>query len=146
MFTFYSRIIVGYDASELSKKALEMAKKLAEQDERIEIHVLSVIKSIHSNSTGELKGLNEQIIKQKQLKAEELLAAVKVSLDVMKNPTQTVLLFGHPAETILEYSRDRSADLIIVGSRGLSTFKEIILGSVSHNIVQHAHCPVLVAK
>ncbi|WNF38677.1 universal stress protein [Bacillaceae bacterium IKA-2] len=144
MFSFYSRIVVAYDASELSKKALEMAKQLAEQDKRIEIHILSVIKD--KNAGDEFGVPYEKVREQQQKKVQELLAEVKESLSDMENPTEIVLLKGHPAEMILDYAKNRNADLIIIGSRGLSTFKEIFLGSVSHNIVQHSHCPVLVAK
>lgn len=63
---------------------------------------------------------------------------VKESLKAMSNPTQIVVLKGHPAEMILEYAKNRNADLIVVGSRGLSTFKELILGSISHNVVQQS--------
>ncbi|WP_256711219.1 universal stress protein [Paenibacillus sp. FSL H7-0331] len=39
-----------------------------------------------------------------------------------------------------------NADLIVIGSRGLNAISEFILGSVSHNVVQHAKIPVLVVK
>lgn len=144
MFSFYSRIVVAYDSSDLSKKALEMAKKLAEQDKKIEIHIVSVIRA--KNADDEFGVPYEKIREQQQNKVKEMLAEVKESLDEMTNPTEIILLKGHPTEMILEYAKNRNADLIVIGSRGLSTFKEIFLGSVSHNVVQHAHCPVLVAK
>lgn len=144
MFTFYSRIIVAYDASDLGKKALEMAKQLAKQDEKIELHVLSVVNP--KNAGAEFGIPYEHIREEQQKKVQGMLAEVKDSLNELPNQTEIVMLKGHPAEMILEYARNRNADLIVIGSRGLSTFKEIVLGSVSHNVVQHATCPVLVAK
>jgi nucleotide-binding universal stress UspA family protein len=58
----------------------------------------------------------------------------------------TELLEGSPAEAILELARNRDADLIVVGSRGLGTVKGALLGSVSSTIVHHAGRPVLVAR
>ena len=52
--------------------------------------------------------------------------------------------YGHPAQVLVEQSAD--ADLLVVGSRGHSTFKGMLLGSVSMHCVTHAHCPVLVVR
>ena len=47
--------------------------------------------------------------------------------------------YGHPAQVLVEQSAD--ADLLVVGSRGHSTVKGMLLGSVSMHCVTHAHCP-----
>ena len=43
--------------------------------------------------------------------------------------------------TILEGAKQANAGLIVIGARGLSTFKSVLLGSVSHGVAQHAHIP-----
>jgi Universal stress protein UspA and related nucleotide-binding proteins len=53
---------------------------------------------------------------------------------------------GHPAECILRLAEEEKADLIVIGSRGLSAFKSFLLGSVSDRVVHHAACPVMVVK
>jgi nucleotide-binding universal stress UspA family protein len=51
---------------------------------------------------------------------------------------------GPVSETICDYAAHNDADLIVVGARGLGAARRILLGSISQQVVQHAHCPVLV--
>ena len=53
---------------------------------------------------------------------------------------------GIPTSAILEYAEENKADMIIVGSRGLSMVKGALLGSVSQHLVEYASCPVMVVK
>ena len=54
-----------------------------------------------------------------------------------------VTLDGTP-RAILDIASQYEAELIVLGARGLSTLKSIMLGSVSHGVAQHAHLPVLI--
>ena len=53
---------------------------------------------------------------------------------------------GDPASVILEASSAGKYDLIIMGSRGIGKFKELVLGSVSSKVVHHSSCPVMIIK
>jgi len=53
-----------------------------------------------------------------------------------------LLVEGPPAGALLDAAR--SADLLVVGSRGLGGFRSLLLGSISHQVVQHAPCPVVI--
>lgn len=59
---------------------------------------------------------------------------------------EAVNIEGDPATAIMDYAGKAGADLIVTGSRGLSTVKRIFLGSVSSRIVHEAKIPVLVVK
>ena len=58
----------------------------------------------------------------------------------------TVLIEGDPASKIIGYSEMEKFDIIIIGSRGMGQFKEMILGSVSNKVIHHAKCSVMVVR
>ncbi len=51
--------------------------------------------------------------------------------------------YGHPAQAIVQQAESHQADLIVMVTRGLSDFKDLLLGSVSHRVTQLAQCSVL---
>ena len=53
---------------------------------------------------------------------------------------------GDPAETVLDIAEEEESDLIVMGSRGFGTFRRLLMGSVSSQVLAQAHCPVLVVK
>lgn len=57
-----------------------------------------------------------------------------------------VLVEGHPAEEIIQAAQRTHADLVILGSRGMTGLKGAFLGSVSRKVARHAPCSVLVVK
>ena len=59
---------------------------------------------------------------------------------------KTRLVIGHPAEEIAKVANEEGFDLLVVGSRGLSTVKAFLLGSVSEKLSRLAKCPVLIVK
>jgi nucleotide-binding universal stress UspA family protein len=71
--------------------------------------------------------------------AREQLAADGVDAEV-------VVATGHPAATIVQAAEDGGYDLVVVGSRGLSGVRRMLMGSVSSYVVTHAHGDVLVVR
>jgi nucleotide-binding universal stress UspA family protein len=61
---------------------------------------------------------------------------------------KTELINGHrPVDyVILEYAEEKNIDLIVVGTRGRSGFKRLLLGSIASSVVSYALCPVMIVK
>ena len=53
---------------------------------------------------------------------------------------------GHPAREICAYANEQGHDMVVMGTRGRSEVKELVLGSVSQAVLHHAPCPVLVVR
>ena len=51
-----------------------------------------------------------------------------------------------PAQLILDSAENLSADLVVVGVRGRSRLSEVVLGSVSHRVLLHGSCPILIVR
>jgi nucleotide-binding universal stress UspA family protein len=75
------------------------------------------------------------------LESAELKAAKKTWADV-----RAKLLRGRPAEAIAQSAKREQADLLVMGSRGVTEFQPMLLGSVSRKVLQLASCPVLLVK
>ena len=59
-------------------------------------------------------------------------------------PIEFTVVGGNPAATMIEMSND--VDLVVLGNRGHGGFAGLLIGSVSENVVTHAHCPVVVIR
>lgn len=81
----------------------------------------------------------EQVLNDIQNKAKE--KSVTVRSEILTTP-QT----NNIASSIIEFAENEEVDLIVVGTRGASGVKRMLLGSVASAVVTFAHCPVLVVK
>ena len=137
-----SRIVVGIDASEHAIRALEWAlNQAALQGADVEM-----VCAIQAPDTAALPDLTSRFDdRELRTAAEHVLATAleKASAGRESPPrvTRTVTV-GAPAPVLCRAAE--GADLIVVGARGLGGFKGLLVGSVSHQVVSHAPCPVVV--
>ncbi|MCU6796338.1 universal stress protein [Paenibacillus sp. WQ 127069] len=142
----FNKIIVAYDGSETAKialnKAIEMKSVFADSELEV-VHVFQVSNLVLNDAV-----ITGPAVVQTELyqAANELVDEAKLLISNLDKTSATLLDGGAPARVILDYAEANHADLIIVGSRGFGTFKEILLGSVSSEILHHAKIPVLVVK
>lgn len=140
----FTKILVPVDGSDNSYKALEAALVLSEKlgSNISVVNVMEQVPITHIESEKLLSELLEAYKKENQgilLKCSEI--ANQKGLTI-----KTFLLQGNPASVILDYNKKEKFDLVIMGSRGLGKFKELILGSVSSKIVHHSPGAVLLIR
>lgn len=138
-----SRILVAYDNSELSRKALETAVRIAGQDPGTAIHIVCVLEPVNISGFGvEVAGL----LQSRRENAEKMMEEIRQSLQSVPNAVTVHIEDGAPGERIVHTAAEQQCDLIVMGSRGLTGIKEFFLGSVSHYVAQRSACPVLIVK
>lgn len=145
MLSICSKIVVPYDHSPLSKKALETAIKIANVDHSIQLDLVTVLDirlpSSYFAAVNAAEAFNVQ-----RVEAREKLYIARKELQTIPNKLSAYLLEGNPADMIVDFVKSHNADLVVMGSRGLSGFQELFLGSVSHQVVQKSPCPVFIIK
>jgi nucleotide-binding universal stress UspA family protein len=136
-------IIVGVDGSGHSQRALEWAMK-----EAAIRHVPLTVLTVHEAIAGWYGGVASYADDPaRTLEAREAAQAetdkVLAGLDGPHPDTVTVTaVHGFPVTELISAGQD--ADMIVLGSRGAGGFARLVMGSVSSQVVQHAHCPVLI--
>jgi len=137
-------ITVGVDGSHGAHWALEWAMQEA-ATRHAPLTVITVHQVAASGWTGNPIILleDEPALEKVRRAAEEAVAKAAAQLGESQPASVTVrAVNGFPAQELIEASRD--ADLLVVGSRGLGGFARLLLGSISDQVMHHAHCPVVV--
>lgn len=150
----FSKILVGIDGSEYSRNAVNYALDLASKYDS-DLFLLAIVPSkVHHGDSSGVFGMVapsyfQEYKKEAEKWFEEIIAYInnnttidtktKVKSEVITTPFST-------AASILNYAEERDVELIVVGTRGNSGLKKMLLGSVATDVVTYAYCPVLVIK
>jgi len=135
----FKTILLGYDGSEGSRKAVDMAAELART---CQASIIVVSAFHHMPRVAQPKSDDFKEIHEARALADDLVK----ELGQMGISAETDVLEGPPADALLNAAQAHAADIIVVGSRGFGQFKGLLLGSTSDRVVQHATIPVLVAR
>ncbi len=138
---FPTKILLATDGSEDAALATKAAIDLSNQS-GAELHVVHVGRSSLRLSPTEYQAAAREKIGELAKAVEEAGGDV-TETHVRIDDSQTA---GNEAEHITGLAEELGADLIVIGSRGLSGMKRLVMGSVSESVVRHAHCPVLVMR
>jgi len=139
------RILVPTDFSTYAENALKAAAQIAKKNnsELFLLHMLE-LPSQMSDTITEGNSIPEVMFFIE--KAREMLESIKERLYLNGIIVNESVLFESAFKGIIEFSKKNDIDLIIMGSRGLSGFEEILIGSNTEKVVRHSEIPVLVIK
>jgi nucleotide-binding universal stress UspA family protein len=153
----FSRVLVAIDGSASSIHAIDYAISIAikNSSELFVLYVIDAYGYFHLSSSiilaptfGSEKYLEEKNEAEKLMNKikEEFKIKVKDNTKFKELKTEVVEGVKSVAATIIEYAESEDVNLIIIGSRGKTKFKRLLLGSVSSNVLKNAHCTVLVIR
>lgn len=139
------KILLAYDGSEYALRAAKFTVDL--QKSIPDAHCTIITVASFTKDEAEFLGVSEVEFDNALLvNADSIMhGAVELFKDAGLT-VEKVGLQGDIAANIAKYAGEHGFDLIVMGTRGLSNLKEMLLGSVSNKIIRMAHCPVTVVK
>jgi nucleotide-binding universal stress UspA family protein len=147
------KILVAVDGSKPSLDASEEAISLAAkyEAELIVVHVVSPdvrYGYLEDVITPGLPASLKEVVVLAMEKGQKYLDEVKQNASENKVEVRTEVLIGATSvvKEIVEYAEEHKIDLIVIGTRGISGIKRMLLGSTASGVLSYAHCPVLIVK
>jgi nucleotide-binding universal stress UspA family protein len=139
----FKTIVVGFDGSDGSRKALRAAIQLAREqgaavwtvgvEEKLPRYVATI------DEYEEEREVANDYFRRLNAEAAELARAAGVALESIVRP-------GHPAKVLVEAAQELHADLVVVGHTGHSDLWGTFLGTNADKVVRHAPCSVMVVR
>ena len=140
----FARILVGFDGSAHSRRAVQVAGEIAGKFQST-LTIAIVRPPARGESDTRLEAL-VPITPDGRTLASMLDEMRDMALARGARVVEPVVLHGEVLESLLDYLSRNPQDLVVVGSRGLTPGRRFLVGSVSSGLVNSAHCPVLVVR
>jgi nucleotide-binding universal stress UspA family protein len=156
----FSKILVAIDGSEPSMEAAEYAIAVAKRYDATTTIIHIIPQEIRYDYSEEAATSNTNssvlggIVESHRQNAEEWFKKIREKSKEEKNnngnniklDTDVIVATKSIAAEIVDYAENYGFDLIVIGTRGRTGFKKLLLGSVASAVVTYAHCPVMVTK
>lgn len=144
------KMIIAYDGSVASKKAIEMALKCSNKDDELTLLTVIPAELAESSFTKMLLPTIDlsSVVKSGSFKERAIETLSKVVAEIENNfkKVNVVVESGDPADEILMSAKKHEADIIVLGYKGYGKEGRFLLGSVTDKVVRHAGVSVLVVR
>ena len=144
------KMLIAYDGSEASKKAIDMAIKCSDKDDEVTLLTVIPAELAESSFTKMLLPTIDlsQVVQSGTFKekAMESLSKVAKGIESKIEKLSLAVESGDPADEILLSAKKFASDIIIVGYKGYGKEGRFLLGSVTDKVVRHAAASVMVVR
>jgi nucleotide-binding universal stress UspA family protein len=146
----YTKILVGLDGSSDSMKAVDHALAIAKQNEAkvIVVHIIPSQLRTGVYTSSMAIPTSSEYLKRANEAVDVWFERIKQKAGEMDVEVETKLISsGYSAgQIIVDLAEKENVDLIVVGTRGMTGFKKLLLGSVALEVVTYSHCAIIVMK
>ena len=145
----FQRILVAFDGSEDSVKATRIACSIARKfgSHVTMAHVYSFAIYAYGGATPMPMPDIQPLEDAARSKGMSMLnKGLEVAKEAGVSAVGELIEAPSTVQALVEYAAKEKVDLIVVGTRGTTGFKKLIMGSVSNGLASHSHCPVLVVR
>jgi nucleotide-binding universal stress UspA family protein len=153
----FQKILVPLDGSEHSFKALDVAIQIAKKfgGKLTLVHVYSMVAvagvmpepSMATAGVPVMTALDvSRLVEAARKVGSRILEDGEQRVKVARVEVNKLLEEGHTVQEIIRVAKEGNFELIVMGARGISHIREMLLGSVSDGVMHHVSCPVLVVK
>ena len=138
----YQHILLAADGSENSLRAAKEAVKIAKINSDAKVTIIFVIDMVKVKTEVLHASSNEGLYMERRQK----IVPIEILFKDEQIKYQVEMIHGSPGPEIIKFANTQNVDLVVIGSRGLNSLQEMVLGSVSHKVMKRVQCPAMIVK
>lgn len=138
----YQHILLAADGSQNSIRAAKEALKIA----RINAETLVTVIFIIDMEKAKTDVLHSSSIESLYMERRRKLVPIEELFNEHQVHYKVEIIHGSPGPEIIKFANTQNVDLVVIGSRGLNSLQEMVLGSVSHKVMKRVQCPAMLVK
>ncbi|WP_079526605.1 universal stress protein [Solibacillus isronensis] len=138
----YQHILLAADGSQNSIRAAKEALKIAQ----INAETLVTIIFIIDMEKAKTDVLHSSSIESLYMERRRKLVPIEELFNEHQVRYKVEIIHGSPGPEIIKFANTQNVDLVVIGSRGLNSLQEMVLGSVSHKVMKRVQCPAMLVK
>lgn len=138
----YQHILLAADGSQNSIRAAKEALKIAQINDETLVTIIFII----DMEKAKTDVLHSSSIESLYMERRRKLVPIEEMFKERQVRYKVEIIHGSPGPEIIKFANTQNVDLVVIGSRGLNSLQEMVLGSVSHKVMKRVHCPAMLVK